>query len=268
MHDVIEFFAAPMMVQRKPDRLCLAALAVVVPILCWAQDAQPSLGDIARKARKEHASLTHSPANQVSSEDEDGPDTGGVWRVRQCSPTCYELSVTLPKSPRWIRPAEQPRPVLVPLAGHEEDLSRAIRLYRAESVPATSQDMARKTFLQAWFARPEYFGQGARLLATEPVNFEFSSGSITRFTILSNGILYRGFGVMASAAYGNYGFACAFRDADSDAASSVCEAIMRSARNQVLLGQKPRAYPTYEEPPQYYPQPDDPEDPPTEDDPQ
>ncbi len=249
-------------------RWWVATLALVIPIVCAAQEAQPSLGDVARQTRKEHSSVGHAPESQLSSEDEDGPDAGGVWRVRQCSPTCYELSVTLPKSPRWVRPAEQPRPVLLPLAGHEDDLSRAIRVYKAESVPAISQDMARKTFLQAWFARLEYFGQGARLLTTERVNFEFSSGSITRFTILSGGVLYRGFGVMASAAYGNYGFACAFRDADSDAASSVCEAIVRSARNQVLLGSKPRVYPAYQSPPQYYPQPDDPEDPPAEDDPE
>ncbi len=268
MYDVVELFAARMNTSNGPARWCLAALALIIPILCAAQEPQPSLGDIARQTRKEHSSAGRAQANELSSEDEDGPDAGGVWRVRQCSPTCYELSVTLPKSPRWIRPAEQPRPVLVPLAGHEDDLSRAIRVYKAESVPAISQDMARKVFLQAWFARPEYFGQGARLLATERVNFEFSSGSITRFTVLSNGALYRGFGVMASAAYGNYGFACAFRDADSDPATSVCEAIVRSARNQVLLDSKRRVYPAYQPPPQYYPQPDDPEDPPAEDDPE
>ena len=248
-------------------RWWLMGLAFALPIVGCAQDAQPSLGDVARQTRKQHAQ-SQAQIKKLNSEDEDSPDAGGVWRVMECSQTCYEFSVTLPKSPPWMRSAEPPRPVLVPLVGHEDDLSRAIRVYKAESVPATSQDMARKTFLQAWFGRPEYFGHAARLLETERVNFEFSSGTITRFTILSNGVLYRGFGVMASAAYENYGFACTFRDADTDIAGSICEAIVRSARNQVLPLVKRQVYPAYQPPPEYYPQPDDPEDPPSTDDPE
>src|ERR1051326_7441836 len=81
-----------------------------------------SLGDVARKTRKEHASAGHIPASRVATEDEDGPDSGGVWRVRHCqlSP-CYELSVSLSRGPKWSRAAAEPRPVLIRLAGHEED---------------------------------------------------------------------------------------------------------------------------------------------------
>jgi hypothetical protein len=36
---------------------------------------------------------------------------------------------------RWSRGSVEPRPVLIPLAGHEEDSIRAIRVYSAESIP-------------------------------------------------------------------------------------------------------------------------------------
>ena len=135
----------------------IALLAIGVSTLAWAQDAQPSLGDVARKARKEHHSVAHVPAKQVTNEEEDGPDAGGVWRVSLCSRTpCWELSVSLPKHPKWIHPAEEPRPVLIPLVGHEEDMGHAIRVYAAESIGMAypSVDAAKRTFLQGWFNRP------------------------------------------------------------------------------------------------------------------
>ena len=56
-------------------------VALGAALCAHAQDASPSLGDIARKARKEHSSAEHIPAKQVTNEEEDGPDAGGVWRV-------------------------------------------------------------------------------------------------------------------------------------------------------------------------------------------
>lgn len=157
---------------------CAIVLGIALSAYSPAQDTSPSLGDVARKTRKEHSSASHLPAKQVTNEEEDGPDAGGVWRVRLCSRTpCYELSIALPKNPRWIRPTAAPRPVLIPLVGHEDDMSHAIRVYAAESIgPAyPALDVAKRTFLQAWFARPEYFGP--RLTQDERIEMEGGQGS-------------------------------------------------------------------------------------------
>lgn len=129
----------------------------------WAQDASPSLGDVARRARKERPSATHAPAKRIT-DDQDEPDASGVWRTRLCSNVvCYTLSIALPKSPRWIRPSEEPRPLLIPVAGHEDDLSHAIRVYKAELIPTNlaSADVAKKAFLQACF-RGQNISDGPR----------------------------------------------------------------------------------------------------------
>lgn len=260
-----------MKVSLNTTRGWIALLAFGFGACVWAQDASPSLGDVARKTRKEHSSVAHVPARQVTNEEEDGPDAGGVWRVRLCSRTpCYELSIALPKSPRWIRPKAEPRPVLIPLQGHAEDLSRAIRIYAAESLGPSypSLDVAKRAFLQGLFARPEYFGQSARLVLDEHISLDGGPATITHFTLISDEIKFRGLGVIASAANGNYGFACAFREEDSSAASSICDAIVKSARSQALEPSRPRFYPTYQSP-QYYPRYDDPpDDPPDNDDPE
>ena len=58
--------------------------------------------------------------------------------------------------------------MLIPVPGYEEDPSRAIRVYAAESNDVrTFVDAFKRTFLQGWFARPEYFGQSAELLRDE-----------------------------------------------------------------------------------------------------
>jgi hypothetical protein len=235
--------------------VCLGVLGVCV----WAQDAQPSLADAARKARKEHAAATHVPAKQTTNE-EDGPDAGGVWRVTLCSRTpCYQLSVTLPKGPRWIHPMAEPKPVLIPLPGHEDDLSHAIRVYSAESLePAgASIDIARRSLLQARFARPEYFGQPARLVRDEHVTIDNAVAVFTQFTVASDGIKYRGVSVVAGNGNGNYGFACTYREEDTSTAASICEAIVRSAHNIALMPAQRQAYPSYPTYPQY-PRFDDP----------
>ena len=237
-----------------------------------AQDAPPSLGDVARKTRKEHSSSSHLPATQVTNEEEDGPDAGGVWRVRLCSRTpCYELSIALPKSPRWIRPVAPPRPVLIPLADHVDDMNRAIRVYAAESLGPNyaALDAAKRTFLQGWFARPEYFGQSARLDLDEHITVDGGQAVITHFTLISGGIKFRGLGVVATAPNGNYGFACAFRDEDTGTANSICDAIVKSARAQMLEASRKTYYPVYPDPPVYYPRYDDPpDDPPDDGDPE
>jgi hypothetical protein len=246
------------------------ALAFGLSASMWAQEASQSLGDVARKTRKEHGSASHVPAKQVTNEEEDGPDAGGVWRVKLCSRTpCYELSISLPKNPKWIRPAAEPRPVLIPLVGHEDDLSHAIRVYAAESIgPNYPQlDVAKRAFLQGWFARPEYFGQAAHLVLDEHTAVDGGQAIISHFTLISGGIKFRGVGVVATAPNGNYGFACAFREEDTEAANSVCDGIVKSAHGQILEASRPQYYPTYY-PPQYYPRyerryddpPDDPED--------
>ncbi len=75
-------------------------------------------------------------------------------------------------------------------------------------------------------------------------------------SVLSGTNHYRGLSVVAASPNGSYGFACVFRDEDANAAASICEAIVKSARTQALEPAKPHIYPTYQDPP-----PDDPDDP-------
>lgn len=202
-----------------------------------AQDSSgQSLGDLARKTRSERAASTHVPAKTVATDDLDGPDGGGVWRMRLCYLTyCHELSITLPKNPKWTRPAQEPRPVLIPISGHEEDASRAIRIYAAESSELRyNAEGFKRTFLQSWFAKPEYFGQSAVLVRDEHVPIDWSTGIITHFTITTDLLRYRGSSVIMVSAYGNFGFACVFREEDSSVGTSMCDAIVKSAQFQEL----------------------------------
>ena len=270
MHNFGEFIATAMRTSSSTVRrwLVLAALTLCVISGAWAQDSSDqSLGDVARKTRKEHAAPDHVPGKQLVNEEEDGPDTTGIWRVRLCSRTpCYELSIALPKSPKWTRAKAEPRPVLIPLPGVEADSNRVIRIYPAESlggVPYSPVDGAKRVFLQSWFARPEYFGQAARIVLDEHVQIDGANATISHFTVTGDAGKYRGLSIVATTPNGSYGFACAYREEDANAASSTCDAIVKSARSQALEPGKRPVYPNYE-PPEYYPQrydPDDPDDP-------
>ena len=105
-----------------------------------------------------------------------------------------------------------------------------------------SVEVAERTFLQAWFARPEYFGHAARIVRDEHLWIDNYLATITQFTITGDAFKYRGRSVIAGWAYGNYGFACVFREEDSRAAESVCDAIVKSAKYQVLQPAKPLVY--------------------------
>ena len=244
----------------------LAAPMVCSEILARAQDSSTqTLGDVARKARKEHSSA--APAKHVANGEDDGPDGSGVWRVRPCASTilCYELSIVLPKSLKWTRQTSEPRPVLIPLpgrpSGQENDSDHAIRVYAAQTLaPNQSADVAKRTFLQSWFARPEYFGQAARLALDEHVYLDNSLATITHFTVTAAQVKYRGLSVVSGWTYGNFGFACVFREDDSAAANSICDAIIRSAKYQVLQPAKPMVYadPGNDDPPADDPPTDDP----------
>lgn len=245
----------------------LAALVSCAGLLALAQDSSAqdsssqSLGDVARKTRQEHSAPSHVPARKVAAEDFDGPDASGVWRMRLCSiMPCYELSVTLPKHPKWTRAEQEPRPVLIPMAGHEDDPSRAIRVYAGQSNDARYvPDAFKRVFLQSWFARPEYFGQSAQLLRDEHVPLDFSTGTVTHFMITTPVLKYRGLSVIAGSNQGNFGFACVFREEDSAVGSSICDAVVKSARYQELQPSSIR---------RVYPEDDPPDDPPEEPDPQ
>lgn len=221
----------------------------------WAQDS-PSLGDVARKARKEHSSPAHVTAKQVTDEDEDGPDAARVWRVHLCPHLpCYEISITLPKSLKWRRLKEEPRPVVISLPGVEEDSKREIRVYAAGPIePQYQPDAAVRTFLQGWFAKPEYFGRSAHIELNEHVQVGTAPGLVSHFTVPANGGPYRGLSVVANSPNGNYGFACVYRDADPAAASSICDAIVQSAKSQVLTWDPPKAAPQDDDPPDDPPQ--------------
>lgn len=237
----------------------VTALVLSAGLCASGQDASggaSSPGDAARKARQERSAAGHVAAKQSVDEDEGGPDLSGVWRVRLCGRTpCYQLSIALPKHPKWTRAADQPRPVLIPLAGHEDQPDRDIRIYSGEALGAQVA-FAKRGLLQEQFSRPEYFGQPARMLRDWPVQIDGSPGIITLFTVLGGAIKYRGLSVVVASPNGSYGFACAFREEDANAAASICEAIVKSARSQALEPAKPQIYPTYREP-----QPDDPDDP-------
>jgi hypothetical protein len=244
--------------------LALCAMSV------WAQDQPPqALGDVARKARKEHAGADRASAAHIANEDQDGPDSGGVWHVRLCvQAPCYDISVTLPKTQKWTRLAREPRPVMIALPGPDENPDRAIRVYAAEALPSSYiLDAGTRTLLQAWFARPEYFGHSARIVLKQNVVMDGRSATIAHFTVAGSGTKYRGVSVVATTQYGDFGFACVFREEDAGVAASVCDAIVSSAKTQTLQPPARQIYPTYwTPPPQYYPRrtDDPPADPPYE----
>jgi hypothetical protein len=233
------------------------ALGLCASFAAWAQDSSDqSLADVARKTRQEHSAPGHVAGKQLLDEQEDGPDTTGVWRVQSCSRTpCYELSITLPKDPKWTRGKDEPRPVLIPLPGSEADSNGVIRLYAAESLGGIygPLDGARREFLQGWFARPEYFGQPARIVLDEHVQVDGNNALVTHFTVLSGGMKYRGLSGVVGTPNGSYGFACVFREEDANAAGSICDAIVKSARSQALEPGKRPKYRSYRSP-VYYPQ--------------
>jgi hypothetical protein len=263
--------------------LLLAALALAPSASCQAQDSSapsPSLGDVARCTRKAHASADHVTAKQVTDEDVDGPDAGGVWRVELCVQTpCYEFAITLPKSLQWKREASEPRPVYISLPGHEGDRNHAIRVYVAHAIPQTyAYDGGTRIFLQGWFVRPEYFGQAARIVQRHAVLIDGRSTTIAHFIVASGVEKFRGASIVATTGYGELGFACVFREEDAKVAASICDAIVNSAKAPNLQPAPPRYYPNYPgyRPPGYYPRynppndpPDDPpDDPPEDDDPE
>jgi len=244
-------------------RILLTAFVFCAAFVALGQDSSgQSLGDVARKTRQERSAPSHVPARKVASEDFDGPDTSRVWRMRLCTISpCFELSITLPKTLKWARAAEEPKPVLIPLPGHEEDPGRSIRVYAGQSGDARYfADGFKRTFLQAWFARPEYFGQSAQLLRDEHVPLDFSTGTITHFTITTATIKYRGLSVIAGSNQGNFGFACVFREEDSTVGTSICDAIVKSARYQELQSSFIRkVYPPVDDPPDDPPEQEDPQ---------
>lgn len=237
--------------------------ALVLSAAAFGQESPP-LGDVARKARKEHSSPTHVTAKQVTNEDEDGPDAARVWRVHLCPHLpCYEISITLPKSLKWRRLKEEPRPVVIFLPGAPEDPKREIRVYAAGPIePQYQPDAAERTFLQGWFAKPEYFGRAAHIVLDEHVQVGTAPGLVSHFTVAADAGPYRGLSVVANTPNGNYGFACVYREADAAAASSICDAVVQSGKSQVLTWETPKASPQDDDPP------DPPQEPMNDDDPQ
>ncbi len=242
--------------------LIAAVLALCAGVSAGAQQAaEPSLGDVARKTRKEHAA-PHPPSRELVNEEEDGPDTTGVWRIHMCRQTpCGELTITLPKTPKWTRGKDEPRPVVIALPGAEEDANRVIRIYAAQSLQQTYGwvNTAAQQFLQGWFAREEYFGKAAHIVRLEQVLLDNQAAALTHFTVTPGAEKYRGFSVVTGSGGGYYGFACTYREEDAKAAESICDAIVKSAHNQVLDPALRQPYPY--SPPYYPPRYDPPEDP-------
>jgi hypothetical protein len=250
--------------------IAAGALLLSCDIHGWGQDSgqSPSLGDVARKSRKEHASETHVPAKQVVNEEEDGPDPGGVWRLHSCAYLpCMEIAITLPKTLKWGRSANQPQPVLISLKSAEDDPSHAIRIYAGDVLSRTSNggryyhDAARRTLLQELFARPEYFGQAARIVLDEHLQIGNYAVTITHFTVASGDAKYRGLSIVSAAISGALGFACVYREEDSREAASICDGIIKSASIEAQAQYRPQVRTEYpEEFPPYRPRVDDPRD--------
>jgi hypothetical protein len=265
-----------MSICRGTIRTLIVLCGVALCAGAWGQNASSgqsssgqSLGEAARKARKEHAAAT-APSARVLDSDDDGPDSGGVWRIRMYGKTpFYEVSITLPRSPRWTRAAAEPRPVVIPLPGPDDDPNRVIRVYAAALLYPFYPDGSR-TFLQGWFARPEYFGQPAHIVFAEHIQIDGLPANVSHFSVANGALKYRGLSVVMNSPNGTSGFACVYRDQDSGAATSICDAIVRSANDQSLalsLSTR-REYPAYSDPPAYDPRDDDPPyDPPEDDDP-
>jgi hypothetical protein len=180
---------------------------------------------------------------------------------------CFEVAIALPKTLKWTRPAAEPRPVLIALKSQEEDSNHAIRIYAGDALPGTYytgpyyQEAARRTLLQGLFARPEYFGQAARITLDEHVQLGSYSATITHFTVSKNDAKYRGLAIASAATAGSLGFACVYREEDSKEAGSICDGIIKSARIEAQTQYKPQVRTVYpEEPPVYYPRTDDPPD--------
>jgi hypothetical protein len=255
----------------------VAALLLCASLFASAQNPiceTPSLGDVARQTRKANSAPGHVAGKQLVDEEEDGPDTTGVWRVRLCTRTpCDELSVALPKDTKWTRSQDEPRPVLIPLPAQDKsqnkNTNRVIRLYAAQFPLSPGPyytavngqnytgfpgqvDPAKRLFLQSWFSRPEYFGQGARISRDEHVQLDNSNAVISHFSVAASETKFLGLSIIVASANGDYGFACVYREEDTGEAASICDAILKSARSYALdQGQRP-FYPGYQ-PPQYYP---------------
>jgi len=143
----------------------------------------------------------------------------------------------------------------------DKSSDHSVRVYAAGLLePQYPFDPARRTLLQGWFAKPEYFGQSAHIVRDEDFRLDGYEAVISHFTITAASGNYRGLSIVAGSPNGNYGFACVFREEDSAAATSICDAIVQSAQNQVLQpAPPPQIQP---DPPSEDPADDPPDDPP------
>lgn len=216
----------------------LVGLVSLASVRTWGQDSSSgqSLGDAARNARNEHAA-TSVPATRVVDSDDDGPDSAGVWRIRMCARIpCYEVSITLPRNPKWTRAAAAPRPVVIPLLRSGDNPARAVRVYAAPSIEGiySTIEASKRSLLQGWFARPEYFGHQAHIVLDEHVLVDGHNATLSHFGVTDGASKYQGFSIVANSPNGNSGFACVFRDQDAAAAISICDAVVKSATDQSL----------------------------------
>jgi hypothetical protein len=175
----------------------------------------------------------------------------------------YEVSITLPRSPKWTRAATEPRPVVIPLPGPEDDPDRVIRVYSAALIYPFYPDASR-TLLQGWFERPEYFGRPARIVLNQHVQIDGRPATLSHFTETNGTVKYRGLSVVLYSPNGTSGFACVYREQDAGAAASICDAIVQSASDQSLAPVDHKVSPA--NPPTDDPENDDPPDDPNQSD--
>ena len=147
---------------------------------------------------------------------------------------------------------------MISLPGPEGDPDRVIRVYSAAFIYPFPPDASR-TFLQGWFARPEYFGRPAHFVLNEHVQIDGLPATITHFSVTNGLEKYYGVGVVLTP-NGASGFACVYRDHDATAATSICDAIVQSASDQSLAPPPPKVYPMSTNPPEDDPEENDPAD--------
>jgi len=206
-------------------------------------DAPSALGDVARQSRKKHAEEHVIAKKVLNEESEDRP----MMMVHACQQSsCSSLSITLPRGTNMKMAWTHFQYVAIPLPGHENDKTRAVRFYQADLLNAGDLESAKRLFLQDWFSRPYFFGQAAKFEFDESTRIDGWPATITHFTESNRLVNFRGLGLTAKAPTGTFAFACVYREEDSGDATSVCESVLNTAK--IIVPEQYRQYVQPEEP--------------------
>jgi hypothetical protein len=199
----------------------LAALVAVgcLNLSARAQDSgeNPSLGDVARKARQEKQTNEHAAPKHVLNEENLGPP-GRRTYAYVCRPTpCSYLNVMLPPGSLY--------PGVVPLDGNP-----------AHNVAVISAMLLQSSELQS--AKTEFLVNSIARMYHAPIKFDFDEDTridqwralLTHFTMTGRVEMHRGIALFVLVPNGAMGLACIYRDEVAGDASSVCDSVFNSAK--------------------------------------